>query len=77
MCSSVFSAFWAVCALREAAAGAAPEPSAPQQVSADQLKAAIDKLGDFDCRQSITGAARTGPAYGRDARRCRRYPDRR
>src|SRR5436190_1820891 len=43
------------------AAGAqnpAQEPAAPQTVSADQLKAAIDKLGnlDFDVR---TGAART------------------
>ena len=27
---------------------AAQEPNAPQAVTADQLKAAIDKLGDFD-----------------------------
>ena len=37
---------------------AAPEPGAPQQVSAGQLKAAIDKLGDFDYAVR-TGAART------------------
>ena len=36
----------------------AQEPSAPQAVSADQLKAAIDKLGDFDY-DTRTGAART------------------
>lgn len=37
---------------------AAQEPSAPQAVSADQLKAAIDKLGDFDYTIR-SGAART------------------
>lgn len=37
---------------------AAQEPNAPQAVSADQLKAAIDKLGDFDYAVR-TGAART------------------
>ena len=36
----------------------AQEPSAPQAVSADQLKAAIGKLGDFDFGVR-TGAART------------------
>jgi HEAT repeat protein len=35
-----------------------PEPAAPQAVSADQLKAAIDKLGDFDY-DTRTGASRT------------------
>ena len=37
---------------------AAQEPPAPQTVSAEQLKAAIDKLGDFDF-DVRTGAART------------------
>jgi HEAT repeat protein len=37
---------------------AAQEPAAPQAVSADQLKAAIDKLGDFDY-DVRSGAART------------------
>src|SRR5438034_11749994 len=36
----------------------AQEPSAPQAVSTDQLKAAIDKLGDFDYAVR-TAAART------------------
>src|SRR5205814_1468461 len=36
----------------------AQEPAAPQAVSADQLKAAIDKLGDFDYAIR-TAAART------------------
>ena len=40
------------------AQAAAQEPPAPQTVSADQLKAAIDKLGDFDYAIR-TGAART------------------
>jgi HEAT repeat protein len=40
------------------AQAAAQEPAAPQTVSADQLKAAIDKLGDFDF-DARTGAART------------------
>ena len=45
-------------ALRGGALLSAQEPSAPQTVSADQLKAAIDKLGDFDY-VIRTGAART------------------
>ncbi len=36
----------------------AQEPNAPQEVAADQLKAAIDKLGDFE-HAVRTGAART------------------
>ncbi len=50
-----------VCALSVLRGGAllsAQEPSAPQAVSTDQLKAAIDKLGDFDYAIR-TGAART------------------
>jgi HEAT repeat protein len=39
-------------------ASAAQEPAAPQTVSAEQLKAAIDKLGDFDYAVR-SGAART------------------
>jgi HEAT repeat protein len=42
----------------EGAQTAAQEPAAPQTVSAEQLKAAIDKLGDFDF-DTRTGAART------------------
>jgi HEAT repeat protein len=44
--------------LRGGALLSAQEPNAPQAVSADQLKAAIGKLGDFDY-DIRTGAART------------------
>ena len=44
--------------LRGGALLSAQEPNAPQAVSADQLKAAIDKLGDFDYAVR-TAAART------------------
>ena len=43
--------------LRGGALLAAQEPAAPQALSADQLKAAIDKLGDFDYA-TRTAAAR-------------------
>jgi hypothetical protein len=43
---------------RGAQEAAAQEPAGPQAVSAAQLKAAIDKLGDFDYAVR-TGAART------------------
>jgi HEAT repeat protein len=52
-------AFCVLCGVRAAGAQtAAQEPPAPQTVSAEQLKAAIDKLGDFDF-DIRTGAART------------------
>ncbi|MSO29896.1 MAG: HEAT repeat domain-containing protein [Acidobacteria bacterium] len=44
--------------LRDGAFVSAQEPGAPQEVSTDQLKAAIDRLGDFDYAIR-TGAART------------------
>ena len=47
-----------LCVLRGGELHAAQEPGAPQSVSADQLKAAIDKLGDLDY-DTRTAAART------------------
>jgi HEAT repeat protein len=47
-----------VAALLTAPGGAAQEPTAPQTVSAEQLRAAIDKLGDLDY-PTRTNAART------------------
>jgi HEAT repeat protein len=46
------------CVLRGGESGRAQEPSAPQPVSAAQLKAAIDKLGDLDYAVRTT-ASRT------------------
>jgi len=49
----------------DAQAAAAQEPSAPQTVSADQVKAAIDKLGDLDYATRTTASRtlrRTSPA---------------
>src|SRR5438094_6548409 len=47
-----------LCVLRGGAFQAPPEPAAPQPVSREQLKAAIDKLGDLDYG-ARTNAART------------------
>jgi len=55
----VLGVFCALSGVRAAGAQtAAQEPPAPQTVSAEQLKAAIDKLGDFDF-DIRTAAART------------------
>ena len=61
-------------ALRARAAALAQEPAAPQAVSAEQLKAAIDKLGDLDyairtaasrtVRRTVRRAGSAGAAAG-------------
>ena len=58
--SRLFFVLWVLCVLcvPSSDAALAQEPNAPQTVSAEQLKAAIDKLGDLDYA-ARTNAART------------------